>query len=180
MEPPKPIFPAHSRIVEPDLLFHPDRDEDRSPHPLLGLTQFGPYSRSTVNNVLDPIRVAVIAPHAGLRAVDKLFVEFKRRQLPKERRNYLPEYLGFSALFGVNIVRSEAVFEFPRQFDDKIQNSANSNVLLAGELARALTILEKRNEISLTLLRSIFRTDGIVDSLDRKVMTLICTITSRQ
>lgn len=117
MEAKNPIFPAHSRIVEPDLLFHPDRSEDRSPHPLLGLTQFGPYSRSTVNNVLDPIRVAVVAPHEGLRAVDKLFLEFNRRHVPKERRNYLPEYLGFSRIFGVNIVRSEAVFEFPSEFD---------------------------------------------------------------
>jgi hypothetical protein len=147
MEPRTPIFPAHSRITEPDLLFHPDRLEDRSPHPLLGLTHFGPYSRSTVNNVLDPIRLAVIAPHAGLRAVDRLLVEFNRRHLPKERRNYLPEYLGFSRIFGVNIVRSEAVIEFPRDFDDRIATSSNSNVLLAEELARALAVIEtKRNQ----------------------------------
>jgi hypothetical protein len=169
MEPKKPIFPAHSQIVEPDLLFHPDRNEDRSPHPLVGLTQFGPYSRSTVNNVLDPIRVAVVAPHAGLRAVDKLFLEFNRRHMPKERRNYLPEYLGFSRIFGVNIVvRSEAVFEFPSEFDEKIQTGANSNVLLAGELVRALTILEaKRNQFDVVAIylpnrweRGFFGPDG--------------------
>jgi hypothetical protein len=125
MEPRTPIFPAHGRISEPDLLFHPDRIEDCSPHPLLGLTQFGPYSRSTVNSILDPIRVAVIAPHAGLRAVDRLFLEFNQRHLPKERRNYLPEYLGFSRIFGINIVRSEAVLEFRREFDDQITTSSN-------------------------------------------------------
>lgn len=147
MEPRTPIFPAHSRLTEPDLLFHPDRIEDRSPHPLLGLTQFGPYSRSTVNNVLDPIRVAVIAPHAGLRSIDRLLSEFNRRHLPKERSNYLPEYLGFPRIFGVNIVRAEAVFEFPSDLDDRITISSNPNVLLAEELTRALTIIEtKRNQ----------------------------------
>jgi hypothetical protein len=141
---PTPIFPSHGRVIEPDLLFHPDRNEDRSSHPLLGLTKFGPYSRSTVNSVLDPIRVAVIAPHAGLREIDRLFAEFGRRHVPKERKNYLPEYLGFSRIFGINIVRSEAVFEFLRELDAQVTKSANANVLLAQELARALSVIETK------------------------------------
>jgi hypothetical protein len=68
-------FPAHRWLSEPDLAFHPDRVEDRSPHPLVGLVNFGPFSRSLVNHVLDPIRLAVIAPHGGLRSIDRLLAE---------------------------------------------------------------------------------------------------------
>lgn len=150
MKAPTPIFPPHYRIIEPDLLFHPDRKEDRSPHPLIGLTQFGPYSRSTVNSVLNPIRVAVISPHAGLRELDRLFLEFGQRHRPRERRNYLPEYLGFSRIFGINIVRSEVVFEFPRELDEQVAASTTPHVLLAEELARALSIVEsKRNQFDI-------------------------------
>lgn len=137
-----PVFPPHSRLAEPELLFHPDRMEDRSPHPLLGLTKYGPYSRSTVNNVIDPIRVAVVTPFGGLQDIDRLFREFAQRHLPRERRNYLPEFLGFSRVFGVNIVRSEVVFEFPRALDEQVVNSATPHVLLAQELARGLSVVE--------------------------------------
>src|SRR5574341_815470 len=141
---PPPIFPAHSRIVEPNLLFHPDRKEDCSSHPLLGLAQYGPYSRSTINSVLDPIRVAVIAPHGGLRDVERLFLELGQRHRPRERTNYLPEYLGVSRIFGVNIVRAEVAFEFPSELDGKVIDSSTPHVLLADELARALSVVESR------------------------------------
>jgi hypothetical protein len=61
------IVPAHFRVEETDLLFHPDRPQDRDPHPLRGLLQFGPFSRSLVNPVLDPIRWPLFSPMA-LRA----------------------------------------------------------------------------------------------------------------
>lgn len=168
MKAPTPIFPPHTRIIEPDLLFHPDRKEDCSPHPLLGLTHFGPYSRSTVNNVLNPIRVAVITPHAGLSALDHLFQEFGQRHWPRERRNYLPEYLGFSRIFGVNIVRCEVAFEFPPELDDQVMESATPHVLLANELARALSVVEsQRNQFDLVAIylpnrweRGFFGPDG--------------------
>jgi hypothetical protein len=144
---PLPQFPPHSRLAEPDLLFHPDRKEDRSPHPLLGLIEFGPYSRSTVHTVLDPIRVAVIIPHGGLPDMDRLFSEFSQKHWPKERTNYLPEYQGFSRVFGVNIVRANVVFEFPQDFNDQVQSSPTPHVLLAEAMARALSMIEaKRND----------------------------------
>ena len=168
MKAPTPTFPMHSRISEPDLLFHPDRPEDRSPHPLLGLTNYGPYSRSTVNNVLNPIRVAVITPNAGLKEIDRLFTEFGQRHWPKERKNYLPEYLGFSRVFGVNIIRSDVVFEFPAELDQLVHDGAQPHVLLAEELARALAVIEgKRNQFDVVAIylpnrweRGFFGPDG--------------------
>lgn len=150
MKPTLPIFPPHSVISEPDLRFHPDRKEDRSPHPLLGLAQYGPYSRSTINSVLDPIRVAVITPHAGLREIDRLFSELGQAHRPRERKNYLPEYLGFARIFGLNIVRSDVAFEFPEELNEQVLDSQAPHVLLADELARALSIVEsKRNQFDI-------------------------------
>ncbi len=146
MKAPTPAFPLHTRILEPDLLFHPDRKEDRSPHPLLGLTQFGPYSRSTVNNVLNPIRLAVITPQGGLRELDRLFLEFTQRHKPRERRNYLPEYLGFSRIFGVNIVRSDVVFELPQEIDKELGDSSSPHVLLADAMTRALSVIDAKRD----------------------------------
>lgn len=139
-----PVFPTHRRIIEPDLLFHPDREEDRSQHPLLGLAKYGPYSRSTINSVLDPIRVAVITPYGGLREIDHLISEFGQRHRPRERTKYLPEFLGFSRIFGINIVRSEVYVEFSSELDQHVADSATPHVLLAEELFRALSAVETR------------------------------------
>src|SRR5260370_1153863 len=59
-------MPSHSVVEEPDLLFHPDRPQDRHAHPLLGLLEHGPFSRSLVNTVFEPTRIASIYP-AGFR-----------------------------------------------------------------------------------------------------------------
>ncbi len=147
MKAPTPEFPEHGRLAERELLFHPERKEDRHPHPLLGLTYYGPYSRSTVSSLIDPIRVAVIAPFGGLRDVDRLFGEFAQRHWPRERKNYLPEFLGFARIFGLNIVRAEVVFEFPRDLDDQVAAAPAPHVLLAQEFTRALSAVEgRRNE----------------------------------
>ena len=137
-----PQFPAHGLIGEPDLLFHPDRRDDHCPHPLLGLIHYGPYSRSTVNTVLDPIRIAVITPHGNLPQVDSLLNEFNSKHWPRERRNYLPEYLGFSRIFGLNIVRSDIILELPPELDNQALDSTTPHLVLAEAVTRALTSLE--------------------------------------
>jgi hypothetical protein len=62
MKPEEYLFPSYDLIDEPDLSFHPDRQVDKSKHPLIGLMKFGPYSRSLINHVVDPIRIASIFP----------------------------------------------------------------------------------------------------------------------
>lgn len=68
-------LPGHQRLPEPDLVFHPERTQDRNAHPLRGLLEFGPYSRSLINPVLDPIRVATLAPHGEGRRLRALIKE---------------------------------------------------------------------------------------------------------
>ena len=88
------MFPAHGLLAEPDLIFHPDRQEDTHKHPLKGLLEFGPYSRSFGLQVFDPIRAAVIFPYGWSQRVDFLLKELEQRHYPRERKTYLPEFLG--------------------------------------------------------------------------------------
>src|ERR1035438_6949460 len=80
---------AHTQIGEVELLFHPDQLEETEVHPLRGLFRFGPYSRSLLQAVIDPIRVAIVAPHGGVKAVQRLLGELNGGHFPKERKAYL-------------------------------------------------------------------------------------------
>ena len=106
----------HVELDEPELLFHPDRAQETEVHPLRGLLRFGPYSRSLLQSVVDPIRIGIIAPFGGAAVVQRLLEELGRQQFPKERKAYLQEFPGFTRLFRVNVVpaASSAVFEFPK------------------------------------------------------------------
>lgn len=135
-------FPSHSWVAEPDLLFHPERPNDKGPHPLKGLLNFGPYSRAIVNAVIDPIRVAIIAPAGEAGVADKLIAECMSSQTPRERKNYLPPFPGVERVFGVRLVAPAATrIELPRSVDSEISQAAIPHVVLAEHLARALNRL---------------------------------------
>lgn len=137
-----PIFPNHGQIAEPELLFHPFRLGDRHRHPLLGLLEFGPYSRSTINTVLDPIRVAIIAPHGGLQAVRNLLGEFSQQHAPRERKNYLPTFPGFSRVFGLNLVPATIQHELPADLDSRVASASAPHQVLGEVLARAFNAVQ--------------------------------------
>jgi hypothetical protein len=86
----------------------------------------------------------VITPEGTLRDLDRLFMEFTKRHQPRERTSYLPEYLGFSRIFGVNIVRSDVVFEIPSAIDGQLEESATPHSLLANVMAGALAAIEAK------------------------------------
>ena len=136
-------FPAFSVAQEPPLAFHPDRAEDREVHPLRGLIRFGPYSSSLVNSVLDPIRVAVIAPAGWSRRADQFFGELGVAHSPSERRQYLPEFPGFQRLFGLRVVSdgSTGRVELPRETDGLVMQAAAPHLVLAEQLGRAVSQL---------------------------------------
>src|ERR1700737_604478 len=92
---------GYSRIREPLLLFHPDRTQDSDTHPLTGLLHFGPFSRALFNSILDPIRIATVFPNGFRKRVLTLFRELEERHYPRERRNDLVEFPGFSRVFGL-------------------------------------------------------------------------------
>ncbi|HET7308193.1 MAG TPA: hypothetical protein VFK24_10350 [Gammaproteobacteria bacterium] len=136
---------AHQRLPEPQLSFHPDRPDDRDVHPLKGLLRLGPYSQSALMGVVDPIRIATIVPPGLENAMGRFLNDFDRRHLPKERKNYLPEFPGFKTVFGVRLIpgSSATQIRLPSSLDVELQNSQRPHLLLADHLTRVLAMLEQ-------------------------------------
>jgi len=112
------ILPAFHAVKEPPLLFHPDRANDTDVHPLRGLRRFGPYSRSHSFKLRDPIQLGVLCPSGTLPKVVGLFKELCSTHRPRERRQYLQDFDGFSKLFGIGLdcpttSQDERVCELP-------------------------------------------------------------------
>jgi len=91
---------AHICLPEPELLFHPDHENDRDIHPLRGLLRFGPHSGILMP---DPIRVATIAPAGESDRLYGFMKELNSEYAPTERREYLPKWPGFRSVFGVHM-----------------------------------------------------------------------------
>lgn len=147
-------LPTHSWLPEPDLLFHPTREKDRSAHPLWGLIEFGPYSRALINSVLDPIRVATIVPHNESHRIDRLLRELEMQHKPRERYAYLPQFLGFQRVFGLRVVRasSNATILLPPSLDGDLVNSINPHHLLTSAITQAVSSLHAvRGEFDILL-----------------------------
>ena len=148
-------MPGHGCLIEPELSYHPDRTDYRHRHPLEGLLKFGPLGASTVNRVLGPIRVGMLAPFGGLAKLDALLVELEHLQEPQERHHYLREFPGFSRIFRIGLSRAapEARLEFPSKFDRMVEQSRAPHVLLADQLRRALArLLTQRSEFDVLLI----------------------------
>src|SRR5271166_804291 len=103
MTPKSNQLPTYVSLGEPKLLFHPDRQGDTHKHPLEGLLRYGPFSRSLRQTVSDPIRIAVICPEGSFPRVRGLYAELQRNHRPRERKNYLLDFPGFSKVFGVGV-----------------------------------------------------------------------------
>ncbi|SKA96477.1 Piwi domain-containing protein [Prosthecobacter debontii] len=144
MNPPISQLSDHFLLPEARLLFHPERRQEVEEHPLIGLVRFGPYSRNLLQAVLDPIRIAIIAPFGGLKFVKGLLTELHQRHRPSERRAYLTEYPGFTSIFrvGLEIASDTAIFEFPQAFDEALNNAKAPYVTLAEGLSRAISVVE--------------------------------------
>jgi hypothetical protein len=136
-------LPGHGLLAEPDLLFHPDRLSDRSPHPLRGLLDYGPFSNALINAVLDPIRVATIAPAGETVRLTRLLAEFGAQHQPRERRDYLPPFPGFQRVFGLRLVSAGLDAELPNNLEQKLQ-VAKPHLALAEHLTGAIAPLESR------------------------------------
>jgi hypothetical protein len=136
-------LPAHQVNQEPYLSFHPERENDRDIHPLKGLKSYGPYSRSLVSNVMDPIRIGFIVPNGTSGKINPLFKELRNRQQKNERHRYLIDYPGFSSLYGVNIVPSseDAWIELPERLDQVLQSVENPHETLAETFSKAISSL---------------------------------------
>jgi hypothetical protein len=135
--------------------------------------QFGPYSRASLGNVIDPIRIATIYPTGYKPKLDALFGEFERRVRPRERLQYLLEFPGFSRLFGVRIVPSSptAHVELPATVDEQLRQAEQPHLHLARILTNALNqlgTLRQEFDIVLILLPDKWQAgfEGLEDDFD--------------
>lgn len=148
-------LPAHALLSEPELVFHPTRDEDRDEHPLRGLDRFGPYSRSLINPVVDPIRVASIVPSGERKTVLQLLSELEGKHVPKERKSYLIDFPGFSRVFGLRIVPGppSVHIELPAALGQAVKSSDRPHMLMADQMTQALSaLLQSRGSFDVVLI----------------------------
>ena len=79
-------------------------DSQAEVHPLKGIQDFGPYSQAIANYVPNSIRLAIVCPTSGLQRVSKLVHELQLEHNPRERKNYLIPFNGFTPMFGCSFV----------------------------------------------------------------------------
>lgn len=149
------MLPSHGWITEPDLAFHPERSEDRNPHPLMGLANYGPYSRATVAKILDPIRVATVAANDQARHVAGLLRELEQPSKPRERQQYLIDYAGMSRIFGVRVVEAQQQchVRLGDEVDREVMEAPKPHAALARRLTEALSLLDRhRNDFDVAII----------------------------
>ncbi len=133
----------HVSIPEPKLCFHPDRRSDTDVHPLRGLLSFGPYSKGMV---LDPIRVATLVPHQEGQSLFKLLKDLRSECGPRERRDYLPKWPGFAAVFNVHMKAAvnPCHLQLRRELESDLHSEPNPHIVLADAILRGIQMLEAR------------------------------------
>lgn len=134
-------LPSHGLLTERALLFHPERPQDRHKHPLQGLLSFGPYSRSIIGSVIDPIRVATVAPKGDLGVLDALIGELETTSIARERSAYLLAFPGFSKVFGARVVKTLSR-ELPASLESDFTLAKKPYALLAQRLSEAISSLD--------------------------------------
>jgi hypothetical protein len=97
-------LPPYSPLHEPRLAFtRRDGRQATDRHPLRGLVENGPYTRTSLATFAPAIRIATLGPASSRKAMAGLLTSLNRAHQPSERHEYLPPYPGFTNLFGVTL-----------------------------------------------------------------------------
>lgn len=131
----------HVLHPEPTLAFHPERSGDQDTHPLRGLLNYGPYSAGFVP---DPIRVATLAPHGESQRIYDFVRNLNLSFDPRERRDYLPRWPGFNAVFGLHMRAAGGGCheEISSRIDEEIFKTSGAHIAVAEHLVQAIQRLE--------------------------------------
>jgi len=134
-----PRFPSHFVLPEPLLCFG-NSAEATDIHPLRGLATHGPYSGTLFATYQPTIRCAAIFPAGKLPALSRLVRELWDSHLPRERKQYLPPYPGFEAVFGAKITGADDTcrVELDSGLGDMLAASDAPHRVLADVLSSAL------------------------------------------
>ncbi|MCY4074652.1 MAG: hypothetical protein OXH04_04390 [Acidobacteria bacterium] len=133
----------HTCLPEPKLAFHPDRGADRTAHPLRGLLEFGPHSAGLVP---DPIRVATISPSGDSIRLNEFMRGLNSTFMPRERRDYVPEWPGFRSVFGLHMHAAgrNCRVELDAHLEPELRGALKPHAVVAERLTRAIHGLEAR------------------------------------
>ena len=116
-----------------------------------------PYRKLPTNSSNEAIRIALIAPFGRTEVLRRFINELNGSHSPRERKQYLIEYPGFSKVFKTSLVcASEAACrELPKDLDEKIHKSNSPHTVLADAVTlelRALSNLQHEFSVILLLL----------------------------
>lgn len=136
-------LPGHTVLAEQELRFGSEDLRPVDTHPLRGLLRFGPYSRDKLAAIADPIRVAIIAPAGQVERVNGLLRELQQSHQARERRQYLPNFPGFSQVFHVDMgpAGPQANVELPSDLSEQMKLAEKPHLKLAEALQYALRAL---------------------------------------
>jgi hypothetical protein len=131
---------VHQRFVEPELAFDAFDSSQRHTNPLAGLGQFRPFSQGTWGVDRPAARVATLGPADARVQLKALLEELRDPADPVERRDYLPPYPGFNAVFGASLIPAgdSARIDLDSGLDDDLKISAHPHRLLGQALTDGL------------------------------------------
>lgn len=96
-------LPPYRVLPEPTLAFGDGRPRAKHLHPLVGLVEHGPFSKSAFAALKPQVRVATVAPEDAQAGVFQFLKSLQARHEPRERKDYLPPFPGFEDVFRVPI-----------------------------------------------------------------------------
>ena len=112
-------------------------------HPLRGLLKYGPYTKTALPAFTPRIRVAIAGPETSRADRGALLSSLRRRLGATDRREYLPDYPGFEAVFGVKLVPAEqgAQFSLPASLDNIETDEQEAHLRVRGAIVNLVSQL---------------------------------------
>ena len=128
---------GYVKLPEPILLF---AENGEHKHPLQGLLTYGPYSiKFGAPNVL---RFALVAPKGDMEKLHNLIRELQHPAVPKEAKNYYPEYPGFESVFHIPISRLDERVHVPVPIHMEAEAQKGAKRNFANQLLQCLSKLK--------------------------------------
>jgi hypothetical protein len=90
---------GYSELAEPDLAFDPTDHSQVAVNPLVGLSDYGPFSARAFATPPTIIRIALLGPQDDLPRLREQLNDLIRPHKPEERHEYLPDWTGFETVF---------------------------------------------------------------------------------
>lgn len=146
-------LPPFTLLDEPLLSFSSSNSSHVDVHPLRGLLNYGPYSKSSFGGYTASVRIATVGPDSAFKRRGALMASLRDSHEPGDRAEYVPPYPGFETLFRVKLEAAPAVahVKWPDSLSE-LPGSGDPQVRLFLAMDAALRRLETlRNEFDVVL-----------------------------